>query len=694
MMGQMGYEWKKIIRRKSFMFLFTGFTALGLILYVIRICVPELGEGFRPADYRQTAAELMQMDTRDAYAQAGDVREAILYEGRRPQQYGRSPRETYMLYEILCRELSQVSGYETYIEEILENAKGNRGGFLSSNEESRRLNEKIIKDFSGLKGFSLRFTGSYGIALFMRADLWDVLFFMVLMLFVYALVITEYEEGKISLMRASPKGRRTCFGAKFLLGFYFILALQTGMYLIRFFLAVGAYGCPELTAPIQTVYGAGTCPWKIHVQDGILLFFCCKLLMSVFLYVFLLLLALLCRGGRLFYGICLVGGAASVLCYTQIDANSFLATAKFLNPAAFLDTGRLLTEYRNLSVMGFPLGYPKLAAGIGIAAIPPLIFRSFRLYENGLPDRRLPLPGIAGVLRILGKSLWRMEHGKYWFHQALAGAYLAYLLLAAAVYTPLHERLYTKEEIYYKLYVAQAEGSYREEKLQALYQERARLEEIEALLESGEDYHDSVISYYQTELERRGGLELAIQHVEYVRENGDTVLYEKGFQQLLGQNEGRLALLLCRAGSLGMMCLFSVTIWQYDKRTGMERLICISRTGSKKLHLYQYGNVLWGSCLIFASTYIPWIYNVHSAYSIGFPTAAARSLEMFAAVPGWINLRLLYLGFYGGHLLYLSVVGCLAKWVCGKINHYMGAALVLFTVFMLPVLCLYFCGYS
>lgn len=692
MIRQMGYEWKKIIRRKSFPFLLAGFTALGLMLYVMKICVPELGGGFRPADYRRAAAELMQLDPRDAYVQAGDIREAILYEGRWPQQYGNSPREVYVLYEILCQELSQVSGYEAYIEGILENAKGSRGGFLSANEKNRRLNEKIFKDFSGLRGLSLSFTGSYGIALFMRADLWDVLFAMVLMIVVYALVITEYEEGKISLMRAAPKGRKTCFGAKFLLGFCFVAALQTGMYLIRFILAVAAYGCPELTAPFQSVYGAGTCPWKIHVQDGILLFLCSKLLMSVLLYVFLLLLALLCMGGRLFYGICLGGGAASVLCYTQIDANSFLEKAKWLNPAAFLDTGRLLTEYRNLSVLDFPLGYPKLAAGIGIASIPLFIILSFRLYENGLPDRRLPLTAPAGILRIRGKSLWRMEHGKYWFHQALAGVYLAYLLLAAAVYAPLHERLYTKEEIYYKLYVAQAEGSYSEEKLQTLYQERARLEGIEALLKSGEDYHDSVISYYQTELERRGGLELAIQHVEYVRENGDTVLYEKGFQQLLGQNEGRLAMLLCRAGSLGMMCLFSVTIWHYDKRTGMEKLIHISRTGSKRLHLHQYGNVLWGGCLIFAATYIPWIYNVHSAYSIGFPGAAARSLEMFAAVPDRINLRLLYGIFYGGHLLYLSAAGCLAKWVCGKINHFMGAALALFTVFMLPVFCLYFFG--
>lgn len=692
MIGQMGYEWKKIIRRKSFVFLLAGFTALGLVLYGMRIYVLELGGGFRPANYRQAADDLMQMDTRDACAQAKETYEAILYEGRWPRQYGQSPREVYALYEVLCQELSQVSGHEAYIEGILENAKAGRGGFLSANTKNRRLNEKIFRDFSGLQGLSLEFTGSYGIARFMEADLWDVLFVMVLMIFVYALVITEYEEGKISLMRAAPKGRRTCFGAKLLLGLCFVLTLQTVVYLARLCLAVAAYGCPELAAPFQSVYGAGACPWRICVQDGILLFLGGKLLMSFFLYALLLLLALLCRSGRLFYGICLVGGAASLLCYTQIDTNSFLEKLKWLNPAAFLDTGRLLTEYRNLSVMDFPLGYPKVAACMEVLALPLFVFWSFRLYENSLPDRRILLTGSAGMLRNRWKSLWGMEHRKYWFHQALTGVYLAYLLLAVAVYTPLHERLYTKEEIYYKLYVTQAEGSYSEEKLQALYQERMRLEEIDALLESGENYHDSVITYYQKELERRSGLEPAIQHVEYVREKGDTVLYEKGFQQLLGQNEGRLALLLCRLGSLGLMCLFSVTIWHYDKRTGMERLIRISRTGSKRLQLHQYGNVLWGGCLIFAATYLPWIYNVHSAYSIDFPDAAARSLEMFAFLPEWISIRLLYAAFYGGHLLYLFAAGCLSKWVCGKINHYMGAALALFTAFMLPVILVYFSG--
>lgn len=687
MIGQMGYEWKKIIKRKSFVLLLSGFIFLGLALYAMKIYVPELGGGFSPDNYRRASAELMQMETGDAYVQTKEVLEAMLYEGHWPQQYGKSPREVYTLYEVLCQELSQVSGYEDYIEGILENAGGSRAGFLSASVQSKRLNEKIFRDFSGLQGLSLEFTGSYGIACFMGTDLWDILFALVLMIFVYALVIMEYEEGKIGLMRATPKGRRICFGAKLLLGLCFVLVLQTAIYLVRFFLAVTAHGCPELAAPFQSVYGAGACPWRISVWDGILLFWGSKLLMSVFLYVLSVLFALLCRDGRLFYGICLVVGAASVLCYTQIDANSFLEKAKWLNLAALMDTGRLLTEYRNLSMMGFPLGYPKLAACIGIVALPLFIFWSFRLYENGLPDRRVLLA--AGILRNRGKSLWRMEHRKYWFHQALAGAFLAYLLLAVAAYSPLRERLYTKEEIYYKLYVMQAEGSYSEEKLQALYQERIRLEDIEALLESGENYHESVLTYYQTELERRSGLELAIQHVEYVRENGDTVLYEKGFQQLLGLNEGRLALFLCRLGSLAMICLFSVTIWHYDKRTGMDRLIRISRTGSGRLQLYQYRNILWGGCLIFAATYIPWMYNVHSAYSMGSPGAAARSLEMFAFMPGWVSLGLLYVAFYGGHLLYLFAAGCLAKWVCGKINHYMGAALSLFTAFMLPVILFY-----
>ncbi|MCM1056522.1 MAG: hypothetical protein NC517_02810 [Firmicutes bacterium] len=691
MTEQIGYEWKKIIGRKSLVFLMAAFVFLSLILYFARLWMPEFGSGIRPAAYRQAAVGLAGQDGEEAYIRVRETMEAILYRGEWPGQYGQTPGEAYFLCEFLSRELSQVSGYEAYIEGILETAEKRSGGFLGADAESRRLNDRIFKDFSDLRGVSLAFTGSCGIYLFWQADLWDAFLCMVLMLFVYALVLTEYEEGKMSLMRAAPRGREACFGAKLLLGFCFVTVLQTGVQLMRFLLSVAAFGCPDLTAPIQTVYGAGSCPWTLSVGQGLLLFWGGKTLGSVILYCLLVFLALLCRDGRLFYGLCGGGAAVFLLCYTQIDTNSFLVNLKWLNPAAFLDTGRLLTEYRNIQVLGHPVGYPLLATVIGIAVLPFLICGSLGLYKSGLPGRRIPYTGMRGVGKLRGRGLGSMEHRKYWTNQGLAGICLAYLLLAAAVYTPLTEGLYTKTEIYYKTYVTQREGPYSEEKLQSLYQERERLDKIEALLASGENYHASVIDYYQTELERQGGLEAAVRYVEYVRDHGDTILYEAGFRQLLGQGDGRLALLLCRLASLALMCLFSVTIWHYDRRTGMEKLIRISRTGSKGLERYQYGNVLWAGCLIFAITYLPWIYNVSSAYSVGFPAAAAKSLEMFAFLPGWISIGLLYGVFYGAHLLYLLVAGWTAKWVCRKINHSVGASLALFAAFMLPILLQHFC---
>jgi hypothetical protein len=247
--------------------------------------------------------------------------------------------------------------------------------------------------------------------------------------------------------------------------------------------------------------------------------------------------------------------------------------------------------------------------------------------------------------------------------------------------------LYTKEEIYYKYYVTQVQGTYTDEKMETLSGEQQRLDDISALLET--ETNATVASYYMTELEKRAGLESAISYAAYVKENGDFIIYEKGYELLIGKDKGRLALLLCRLASLAVVCLLSVTIWNYDKSTGMEKLIQISKTGNRRLNRQKYANVLLGCFLIFLMTYLPWIYNVNSVFGLQGIHAQARSMEMFSHIPAQISVLFLYGIYYLGHFLYLCLTGCLGKCYIKRVGNYMGAVLLLFVTSMIPAVILY-----
>jgi hypothetical protein len=192
-----------------------------------------------------------------------------------------------------------------------------------------------------------------------------------------------------------------------------------------------------------------------------------------------------------------------------------------------------------------------------------------------------------------------------------------------------------------------------------------------------------------TELEKRVGLESAISYATYVKENGDSIIYEKGYELLIGKDKGRLALLLCRLASLAVVCLLSVSVWNYDMSTGMEKLIQVSKTGNKRLVRHKYANVLLGCFVVFLLTFLPWIYNVYSVFGLHEIHAQARSMEMFSHVPAPISVLLLYGIYYLGHFLYLCLTGCLGKCYTKRVGNYMGAVMLLFVTSMIPVVMLY-----
>ena len=79
--------------------------------------------------------------------------------------------------------------------------------------------------------------------------------------------------------------------------------------------------------------------------------------------------------------------AVSWILFSQIDANSFLAILKWLNPAAFLAVDSIISDYRNLMMFGYPIGYMHFVLIVCALFLGICICTIGKFYCNVMPFR-------------------------------------------------------------------------------------------------------------------------------------------------------------------------------------------------------------------------------------------------------------------------------------------------------------------
>lgn len=201
------------------------------------------------------------------------------------------------------------------------------------------------------------FLGTYAVEMYMKTDLWDLAVVAIVMILVHSCILAEVEENKICLLRCTKNGRAKTAYTKFISGSVLLFCVQFIMYVLRFVLAGIAYGFPEFTEAFQSVSGTSGCTLKISIGQAMLLVFILKLFVTIVLFAVFFTVALLLRNTWKFYIIGLGIMAVSWILFSQIDANSFLAILKWMNPVAFLAVDSIISDYRNLMMFGYPIGY-------------------------------------------------------------------------------------------------------------------------------------------------------------------------------------------------------------------------------------------------------------------------------------------------------------------------------------------------
>ena len=688
-------EMKKALKLVYVKYALLGLFALAALCFFAQVCLPQLNNGFSSESYRQLVSDIDKNKPVSEEERLREVYTDMLLEGAEPEKmYASSLRGELYLYEQILGELSQAAGYKDYVDGVLLASKRYASvSIFSSSEAEKRNAIKTAADFEKMEDVNVVFGGTYGVNLLLDTDLWTVMLVFVLLILTAGLLLGDLENGGIKLLRCSVYGKTPVIYGKFFAGAVLSFLFMTISFLWRLLLIGVTYGFASWGEAIQSVHGAAGCTLKISIWGGVGVFFIYKLMGLFTIYsLFFMLTLFFRRGGGLFLvgiGIMLWGYGA----YSYIDAASWMAKLKWLNPTAFLFSDHLLIQYRNISLFGYPISYWHIFTGVCVATtflslgVMGVVFRNVRPIGKGIIPSGL-YGRIESIVRLVtgGYTLTGYECRKWSFYGGGSCLCLIFAIGIIFIKPSISERLYTNEEIYYKHYIKELEGDFSEEKLNYLYDEQKRLAELESMLfMEGMEYTDAAYTYYSRELNKKDGLCAAVSYGEYLKNNDGSFVYDQGYEMLLGKNSGRGYLLAYRTAALLVTVLLSGMVWGIEERTGMGALISISAQGRRRIRRAKYRNILFLGAFVAFITYLPWIYRVTNVFGTEMIHASASSMRMLSGIPQKISIFGVLIAFYLLHMVYLWLTGAAINCVFSRTKNMLLSELMVFGLGMTPV---------
>ena len=586
--------------------------------------------------------------------------------------YTESLAQERALMDQLYEEISKVAEYETYLEEMEENAgqAGSISIFRSPTGEKtfiQRNLEKSAADHAGLYSANIRWFPSKGIVMAIKNPATDMFLILSVFLFVGQLILEEKEKGLFALTRATRRGLSADMSARI-----FAILLHCGMmclllYGLNLLYAAGTAGLGDLSSALQSI--APYMESSLPISSGLFLLFVLLTKMGA-----AFLLGLLLAG----WGICCkrsfmpqlagIGFLGSQwLCYSLIPAYSSLNLLKHLSYFGLLQSDTLYGEYLNLNLMGMPVGRMScglillaafLLVGIGWVL---LVFRK-RIYfswSETSPMVHLPFRPYDSLFRHEGYKI------------LIAGRGLLILLIFLSL-CGVHdlEKKYEPSpgEQYYQELMLSLEGRLTGEKEDKILAEQARYEEaftqiarIDRLVEEGsisETRGDTMKEPWYGQLVFYSWFQRAYSQYERILSDGGVFLYDTGYLYLLGQMDDSLLIDLLLL-SLCIIFAFS-NVMAMEESKGAWNMLSPTLCGKKKILRCK-----WMVCSGISTgiTLVPWtlrFFAISAVYPMGQILAGVQNIPQYQTFP--VDLPVLL-------FLLLAVISQIAatQLVCGAV---------------------------
>ena len=623
----------------------------GVILSVVIACVVTIGvlnvqakkklQMFQPADYKEAFDNLEGMPVDEAYALYADIEDDRM-----------DFNAQAFLNRAVKSELEEQATYEEYLNGITKTADMITSVSIFSDKDSYSYkNAKKTSDvYERLKEKIDIETGpSKGVELWSENGITGIIGILVLLVMINEMILKDRESGQLNLLFTMDKGR-TEHGAVKLFVCAASAFVVTFIILLTAFLTCGQlFGIGDVSRSIQSVVGLKGCNLKISVAGYIMVYYIMLSVTVTVLSLIIFFIESLIRSSVMVYlAVALVFGIEATLYYV-IGDTSYLAILRELNLFSFLNPGRYLSVYGNVSIFGYPVDR-FLFVGVSLITIFVLFARlAVKAYsvQTTIPVKnRKPDVMVTGrvcsliervKIRFIPKSVSIWPHEIY--KLMICGGTLWILVLFAVFeiysFTPASEYFENEDYYYLKGYLQKYEGPVTDETILAVEKElegfdRTYEEFRSVLAKCPPELAAGVSLQYQDRLKPKAGLDLLNARVERLKRNGGYIIYDTGYRLLTFDRMAKRKE-LSMAITLSIMLVLSLSyLFACDDSLYMDRITSVMLKGRKRLNIKKMiiGSVI--AFLIYAMNYFPYVFSIFKVYGsngLSFPAQSVTNLE-------------------------------------------------------------------
>lgn len=605
-----------------------------------------------------------------------------------------SMTEQELLRDILA-EIENCLNYDDYLKGIDEAADKMIGISIFANPDtfSYKNIAKTPDDFKHLKGSVLKVGSSRGVSMATGFLATDLIGLLMIMTIVVTIVTREKELNQIVLSRTTFKGRVNLGISKLFTCLFAALISVIILYAVNFIVSYFTYGFGDLTRQIQSVYDFNGSSLKISIIDYFVLFLITKIAVYCIFAGLIYFVTVCSRSAIQVYVVLILAIAAEAVLYYTIPNTSYLCPLKYINILAYANTKDLFANYFNLNLFGQPINY--IIVFLISIVILLIVFSALSVFlfsrQRALKSRTMRF-NLERVRIFKGRNTNLFLHECY---KIFIGGKALLILLAFAVaivitYEPLKESFKSVDDVYYKQYMLQYEGTYTAQKQKMIDDEAQKFIDAENnMSKSSENYDNdnrvSIIMKYQNILNAQEAFDQVKEHAEYLKttENGEFI-YDSGYKLLTGDVSAENKDLTLGLTAMGMVICCLVYIYSIEYQTGANVLLKTSSKGRGKIFLYKFFIGLIIVSVIYILTYVPYFYNVFSAYGTRGINAPAYSIEALSDFHMSIKSYLIMMSI--GRYASLIVAMLIIFWLSGKLRSIISTFLVSTSVLILPIL--------
>ena len=597
-------EIKKIVRNRSFI-IFLLLLALSLAISFFSL--------FYSNGMQETKYDLIKV-----YKEASKIKEddAVAWAEQEYNKQVSNIEQTNKInslafaYKTYKEHLLEISKYSEYINSVINTADDM---IVATRESKSFIERNAVRTkcfYQNLADIKLQPECNVPVEFLTNNKILDFsLLIFVILLSVYSVKIEEQNNVK-QIIIITKKGRKGIIPTKIAAIYIVIIWTTVSICILTLALYVFRFGIVTLDAPIQSVYGYISCPYKLTIA-GYILLNCLLKLISYYLISSLAVLLSVCIQGimlpviftSVFLGI-------NQIIYTNVMFFSSMYIFKEINLAALYNSKDCFTSMHNINIFSYAVDsiFLRCIISVFIAALNIAAASKCFLFCKGL----IKNPKSQTLSK--EKTLFALECKKMFVGNNNWVILPLFILICMIILAFRNYRI-DIDEYYYQRYVDLLEDmSYEEQKI-FVSTERKTLDGVEKEKNSAKNaFNNRTITYevylyrinqLDKENEREAALvriEMQLSNIEQLRLSDDKeyrIVGTTAWSKILGIGDYTYYLIMYIIISI----ILSVSVSEFElveKRTGMSVLLCATLYGNtliyknKKLTEFVYSAALIG----------------------------------------------------------------------------------------------------